>query len=235
MNRRNFKNIISYAFLMVFLAGCASSGSDSVEVTEKNEAEDLMKSGLEAFDEKYYTSARESFQKIIDRYPYSQHRFDAELKLADAFYYEKEYESAFDAYNEFQRLHPKNPKIPYVIFQKGMCRYNRTSTVDRDQSNTLMAKDEFERLVNSFPDTEYAGRALWKMRECYILMARAELAIGHFYFKMKKYEAAMGRYRYVLENHPDLGQYHEAIESLTKCREKLSQLETQKDVSEDQS
>ena len=36
----------------------------------------------------------------------------------------------------------------------------------------------------------------------------------------------MNRYRYLLENYPDLGQYHEALEYLTKSEEKLAEEET---------
>jgi len=33
----------------------------------------------------------------------------------------------------------------------------------------------------------------------------------------------MDRYRYLIETYPDLGQYHEALESVGKCREKLAE------------
>jgi len=54
-------------------------------------------------------------------------------------------------------------------------------------------------------------------------LAGSELYVGHFYFKMKKYNAAMSRYRYILENFPDLGQYHEALEYLSKSEERQAE------------
>ena len=33
----------------------------------------------------------------------------------------------------------------------------------------------------------------------------------------------MNRYRYLLRTYPDFGQYHEALEYLSKCKEKLAQ------------
>ena len=54
-------------------------------------------------------------------------------------------------------------------------------------------------------------------------LAGSELYVGHFYFKMKRYNAAMSRYRYILKNFPDLGQYHEALEYLSKSEEKLAE------------
>ena len=225
---RKFQNMIRWAvvlsFLTAFLGGCATDKSMKKEKTP----DELMEEGLKHFGDEYYVAAIESFQKIIDRYPYSRHCAEAELKMADSRYYQKTYDEAFDAYSEFQKLHPKNPNIPYVFFQMAMCHFNQVSTVDRDQWHTLQAKEEFERLVKNFPESEYTDRANWKIRECYMILAGSELYVGRFYFKMKKYKAAMNRFNYILENYPDLGQYHEALEYLSKCKEKLAEQESKK-------
>ncbi|MBW1850217.1 MAG: outer membrane protein assembly factor BamD [Deltaproteobacteria bacterium] len=215
------RGALTLSFVGVFLCGCASNAV--VPEAGENAPEMLMEEGLNDFEQGYYQGATEAFQKIIDRYPYSKYYVEAELKLADALYHKRSYDEAFDAYNEFQRLHPKNINIPYVIYQKGMCHFTQVGTLDREQSHTLQAKEAFELLTDKFPQTEYADQATWKIRVCYAILAGSELYVGHFYFKMKKYKAAMNRYRYILENYPDLGQYHEALEYLIKCKEKLAE------------
>ena len=40
---------------------------------------------------------------------------------------------------------------------------------------------------------------------------------------MGKYEAALDRYTYLINNYPDMGQYHAALENISKCKEKLVQ------------
>jgi len=40
----------------------------------------------------------------------------AELKLADALFKKKEFEEALEVYREFEKLHPKNKSIPYVVY-----------------------------------------------------------------------------------------------------------------------
>ncbi len=182
----------------------------------------LMADGLRDLEKNRYSAAAEAFQKIKDRYPYSKYAVEAELRLGDALYKQELFDEAFSAYDDFERLHPKHPEVPYVIYQKGMCHFSRVRTIDRDQSHTQKAREEFERLVKRFPKTEQANRARRQIRECYINLAEHELYVGHFYFRKKRYRAAMERYRYILENYPDLGQYHEALEYLTRCREKLA-------------
>ncbi len=211
------------ALLVFLLNGCAL-WDWFFEKHEKTPAE-LWNEGMEDFKGGDYEQAAEIFQQLKDRYPYSKFAVEAELKMADAYYRRKLYLEAYDAYGEFERLHPRNPNIPYVIYQRGMCHFNQISTIDRDQSHTLKAKDEFERLVKRYRRSEYANMARRKIRQCYINLAEYELYVGNYYYKMKKYQTAMARYLYLIEHYPDLGQYHIALERLKKCKEKLAQEE----------
>ncbi len=207
-------------FMGLLFGGCAVWHRFFAE-KEKTPAE-LMSEGLRNMERGYYEDAANAFQKIKDRYPYSRFAVKAELNLADSLYKRELYDEAFDSYGEFERLHPKNSNIPYVIYQRGICNFNQVDTIDRDQSHTLKAKDEFERIAKRFPKSDYAHMARMKTRKCYEELAEHELYVGKFYYKMGKYRAAMGRYRYILENYPDLGQYHEALEGLRKCEQEIA-------------
>jgi outer membrane protein assembly factor BamD (BamD/ComL family) len=39
---------------------------------------------------------------------------------------------------------------------------------------------------------------------------------------MGEYVSALDRYTFVIKNYPDVGQYHEALEYISKCKEKLA-------------
>jgi len=186
--------------------------------------EELMKEGMKDMERGNYEAATRAFQDIKDRYPYSEFAITAELKMADSLYQVPKFDEAYDAYDEFERMHPKDRNIPYVIYRKGMCYFRQVKRIDSGQSYTHKAKEEFERLIKRFPRDEYANRARKNMRKCLIYLAGHELRVGHFYYKMEKYRAAMGRYKYLIEKYPDMGQYNEALESITKCKEKLAEV-----------
>ncbi len=213
--------LFAIGVLAVFwLNGCALWEHFFPTEEEEQLPAQLMDEGMENFKNGYYEAAADAFQKLKDRYPYSRFALEAEVKMADAMYEKQEYDEAYEAYDDFERLHPKNSKIPYIIYRKGMCHFKQVTTIDRDQSHTLAAKEEFERLVRKFPRSEYAQRARSRIKACYVYLAEYELYVGHFYFKMKKYRAAMDRFRYLVEHYPDFGQYHEALEYYRLCKEK---------------
>lgn len=212
--------------MVVSFSGCAIWKGLFGE--EEKGAAQIMSEGLEDFEDGEYESAIQAFQQIKDRYPYSKFALEAELKMADALFNKDRYDEAFDAYSEFEKLHPKNPNIPYVMYQKAMCHFSQVTTIDRDQSNTLRAKEEFSRLIKRFPRNEYGVRARMKLRECYIFLAEYELYVGQYYYKSERYRTAKDRFRYLIENYPDLGQYYEALEYLNKCNQKISEQDKKK-------
>ena len=211
--------------LMLLLLGGCSLYDKYLGGKEEKQPSELMSEGMKNFERGNYDEATETFQKLKDRYPYSQYAIMAELKMADGLYEQEEFEQAYVAYDDFEKLHPKNESIPYVIYQKGMSNFRQVTTIDRDQSFTLKAKEEFERLVKRYPRSEYANRARKNIRECLIYLAEYELYVGHYYYKMGKYRTAMNRYTYLIQTYPDMGQYHEALEYIRKCKEKLREEE----------
>ncbi len=210
--------------LLLSLTGCGLFSPFLTKEVEKG-PERLMQEGLEAFEKGFYDEAAEAFQKVKDRYPYSPLVVEAELKIADALFLKKSYEEAYDAYVEFEKLHPKHSSLPYVLYQKAMCRFKQISTVDRDPSFARLAKDDFLNLVKRFPSSFYARKAEAQLRKCFSHLAKYELYVGDFYFKQGKIRAALGRYLYLLKHYPDMGQYHKALRRLAICKAKLMEEE----------
>ena len=117
-SRFAFRFFFAGIFGFTVLWGCA-------HLEKEKSPEELMEEGTKHMDKGRYKSASDAFQNLKDRYPYSKYAVLAELKMADALFFTPEYDLAFDAYDEFERLHPRDKNIPYVIYQKGMCQFKQ--------------------------------------------------------------------------------------------------------------
>lgn len=215
------RKFIFFQVLVFLLSGCSLFGFGGKK-PEKS-PEELMNQGMSEFEDGDYSYAVEAFQKLKDRYPYSKLAIQAELKMADALFKKKEFEEALKTYIEFERLHPKNKSIPYVIYQQGMCSFLRISTIDRDQTSTKNALKEFKRLREEFPENPFSLLAQRNMRKCYSSLAEYEFYVGYFYFKSGYYMAALKRFEYLIIQYPDLGQHGKALIYIARCREKLAE------------
>ena len=199
--------------LALLLSGCAW-----FETKEEKPAQDLARDGMEAYQNRKYEKAIESFEKIKDWYPFSKFATLADLKIADAHYQLKQYDDAVFSYEEFERLHPRNEAIPYVIYQIGLCYFEQIDTVDRDQTSTHKALKNFDRLTRQHPDDTYSIAAREHIKTCFKSLAGHDFYVGLFYYKAQHYKAALQRFKSVLSNYPDAGVHYNALQYITICQ-----------------
>lgn len=167
--------------------------------------EGLYQSATKDFHRGRYRSAIETFQRLTDEHPLSELAVMAKLGIADAHYSNKEYAEAAQIYNEFVFLNPTNENVPYAMYQVGLCHYHQMGTIDRDQTDTVKAKLQFEALIARFPQSRFARLAEKMLRDCNKRLAEREFYVGWFYFKRKNYKAALGRFEVVAREYPNLG------------------------------
>jgi outer membrane protein assembly factor BamD len=222
MDHKN--GVLAFVFmgmLAVSLSGGCSSGWFARKEPLKTVGE-LMDLAEKEYDERRYEEASRIFQTVKDRYPYSSSAPIAQLRLADVHFEKYEFEDAYLAYDEFERLHPRNERIPYVMYRKGMCEFEQVTTMDREQTHVIKARRDFEWLIQRFPEDAYSVKAQKHLRQCLIYLSEHELGVARFYFKMGKYKPALDRYKGLIENYPAMGQYHEALEYISKCNEMIA-------------
>lgn len=200
---------IIYLICLVFLmSGCALF--DSPRRMEKT-ADQLAADGASAFMNEKYRAAITEYTDLKDWYPFSQYAILAELKIADAHFQLKEYDQAIAAYDQFERMHPRNEAIPYVINQIGLCWFNQMDTVDRDITPAKNAMAQFKRLMEQFPDDEHAQKAPERIQACIDKIAGHELYVAKFYLKTGQYQAGLKRLEHIVEFYPGTDQSETAL------------------------
>jgi len=206
-----------------FAAGCKSPPPTFEEAPP---AEELYAEGLEILEGRRllrlipwvnHGKAIETFQAIIDNYPYSDYAVLAELKIADAYFEDGKYEEALSYYRDFSDLHPQHPEVAYTIWRSALCHERRKHAPNRDQTATREAIVYLDRLLLKYPYSEYAaeGEELW--RSLRRQLAENVVGIGNFYRKRKEWESAAERYRMLLNEYPGLGFDAETLYQLGVC------------------
>lgn len=193
------KQFLILGILMVFLSGC----SFFEEPSQMNKsAQQLAAEGAAAFMSQDYNDAVEAYTDLKDWYPFSKYAILAELKIADAYFHLEQYDEAIVAYESFEKMHPRNEAVPYVIDQIGLSWYNQIDTVDRDASPAKNAMAQFRRLLKQYPDYEHSKEVGGRIETCVDNIAGQELSVANYYKKVKEYKAALKRYQYIVEFYP---------------------------------
>lgn len=221
------KRIYFACFILWFAcSGCTALKDAWLAITGEEEeysAQELAWVAMDFYENGDYSRAVEKFEKLKDWFPFSRYAILAELKIGDAHYNMEQYAEAIFAYEEFEKLHPRNEAIPYVIYQIGRCYYDQIDTIDRDQTPARKALEAFLRLRKQFPEDQYARIAEDHINQCYKSLAGHEYSVGMFYYNSKHYLAAYHRFMAVISEYPDVGYHKKALQYIAKCEASLAE------------
>jgi outer membrane protein assembly factor BamD len=205
---------------LVAWAACSHSAPDIATLTS-NSDQVIWEAGQKALSKHDWESARQHFKRIIDAFPQSQYAPAARLALGDA--YIKEGGTAQDilaiaAYRDFLTLYPSHPKSDYAQFQIGESYYRQKSGPDRDQTQTIHALEEYQRLLDLYPESPFIEKARDRIKELRQQLARAEYMAGYFYQRTRQYcRAAVARYEGILKEYPDFDDLDQVLLHLAEC------------------
>ena len=193
------KQPILIAICLLLFTACAAVPEPKKSSTDEESYAKAMKS----FNHKNYFDAIPAFEELRDKFPMSPYAVIAELRLGDCHYAQEQYVEAVHFFENFRRLHPSNQNVPYSIYMSGVCQYQQVLSIDRDQTFAEEAVEQFQQLIELYPKSPYAGRALCKLAESKKRIAEHEFFIGNFYLKKKNYKGAIERFNKALKKYPN--------------------------------
>jgi outer membrane protein assembly factor BamD len=125
------------------------------------------------------------------------------LKRAEALYQEGEYIEAIGEYQHFLDLHPLHEWADYAQLKLGLSYFQQFTTIDRDPGPVQKARESFQKLLTTYPNTKYADEAQKRLASCQERLAQHQFYVGRFYYKQEAYPAAIHRFEEILASYPN--------------------------------
>ncbi|MCW5893573.1 MAG: outer membrane protein assembly factor BamD [bacterium] len=188
--------VVLVVSVLLALAGCA--GKKPI-----TPAADLWTQGSEAMDQESWDLAIEKYKALLDQYPFDPNAEQAELRIAQAYYFSNRYPEAIAAFGDFERMHPTSPNLAEIEYRRGLAYLAQHKTPDRDQQAVTNALGSFQNIVDRYPGTPWADRATLRIRECRESLAEHDAGIATFYLRRGSLRAAEARLRGLLRQYPD--------------------------------
>lgn len=157
------------------MSACASTGDPSPvpsdpevkEIKAKDAIEDsggpesdLIAEAKQLYEAGMYSLAQEKFQSIKDRFPLGAYGHFAELKVADCYYFNGEYNEAAKFYEGYLKSYPGSPDSPYIELQGARAHvHSAGGGTGRDRQPLERALALFDGVVERYPGSAYASAA----------------------------------------------------------------------------
>lgn len=206
--------------LALWLPACASR---SVDLGALSSASDqiVWDAAQKAVERKEWENARQYLKRLVDAFPQSEHQPEARIALADSYFEEGgtgNYVLAVSAYREFLTLYPQHPRSDYAQFRAAESYFKQKNSPDRDQTATEQALEEYQRLLDIYPESKLVEPARDRIRECRQTLARSHHLVGWFYQRGRQaWRSAISRYETIVTEYPDYEKLDEILFRLSQC------------------
>lgn len=201
------------------LTGCGA-GRDAAlrENLDQFTAEEIYKRGeFELENERRPGDAVHFFSEVERLYPYSEWAKRALIMQAFGHHRARNYEEARGAAQRFLDTYPGDEDAAYAQYLLALSYYDQIDDIGRDQGLTFQALQGLRRVIEEYPDSEYARSAILKFDLAFDHLAAKEMEIGRYYLKRGHNTAAINRFRVVVEDFQTTTQTPEALMRLVEA------------------
>ncbi|MDT0850605.1 outer membrane protein assembly factor BamD, partial [Staphylococcus pseudintermedius] len=142
-------------------------------------------------------------------YPYGPYTEQALIETAYAQYKSGKHDDAISSIDRFIRTYPTHRNIAYLYYLRGLVNSSRDTVFlqkvwrldvsRRDLATPMQAYNDFQIVVERYPNSRYAEDARKRMIVLRDTFARHELDVSLYYLRRTAYVAAADRAKFLLE------------------------------------
>ncbi len=206
--------LLTIALALFSITACSSSEKPQVE--QQKTAEMLYQQATAAMNNEEYKVATRLFDEIERQHPYSELAIKSQLMSALSSYNDGRYDDSTITLDKFIQLHPGNNQIDYAYYMIALNYYDQITDVSRDQNMTLQSLNALNTLINRFPKSQYRKDALIKRDLVTDHLAGKEMEIGRYYINRGHINAAINRFKAVIDNYQTTTHTAEALHRLVE-------------------
>ena len=224
------KNLL-ILFLSIFLLfSCSKKNNQKVisEPTEEEIATKIYIEAVEALKEGDAFYAGKKFKEVEILMPQGEWASKASLMASYSDYSRNAYVNAIFNLERHINIYPADKNIPYAHYLIAMCYYEQILDEKKDLQPLLSAKEKFEFIMKTYPDTDYGTDARFKIDLIVDQLAAKEMSIARFYMKTEKWIPALNRLKIVVEKYDTTVFIEEALHRLVEVYYRLGLTEEAK-------
>ena len=216
MKINNFTKIL---LLFIFCISCSKEKLVKTEIKEKNldlQVYAAYEEGLKFLEQGDSLFAAKKFNEAEILFPQSIWAPKSALMAAYAYYIQDYYGDSIAELERFIKIYSKHENLDYAYYLLAICHYEQIVDEKKDLQTIINAKNSFEFLIKTYPNTEYALDAEFKIDLINDLLAAKEMYIGRYYFDKKKWIPAINRFRTIIDEYDTTIYVEEALHRLVE-------------------
>ena len=200
------KLIYHFLFILLFISftSCSKDVVNKSVIKDKSldaQVLEAYKDGLASLNGGDVLFAAKKFNEAEILFPQSIWAPKSALMAAYSYYSKDYYLDAIAELERFLRIYSTHKNLDYVYYLIGIWYYENIVDEKKDNQSILLAKENFEKVIKEFSNTEYALDSEFKINLINDILASKEMYIGRYYLDKKKWISAINRFRKVVDEY----------------------------------
>ncbi|MBR1380163.1 MAG: outer membrane protein assembly factor BamD [Alphaproteobacteria bacterium] len=204
-------------FLCAMCATLVACQSSDTKITPQRPIGEIYESAYREFNRENYDRAASEFLDAESQHPSHPYAADALVMAAYSHYMDDDFAGAILAADRFMRFHPGHPDVAYVLYLRGMCYYRQVSDVRREPGMSAYALQQFQQLVNRFPNSPYADNARNKITILKNYIAGKVMYSARNEMRRQNWPSAISHLQSIVTGAQETVMTPEALYRLTEC------------------
>ena len=216
-----FNFVFFTSLIAALLSGCASHSTDPLIAYQGQSAGQIYEGAKESLVNRNYAHAIKGYEALEVVYPFNRYSEQALLELIYSYYEHGDAPAAKIAAERFIHIYHKSPRIDYAYYMRALAdmdqdrgwylRYIPIDLSKRDPGTMRTAYQEFDQLIERYPDSRYVPDARQRMIYLRNLFASYDLHIADYYYKRKAYVAEANRANEVVQQYQGAPEVERAL------------------------
>ena len=212
-------NLFYFLLILVLCFSCSKKTIEKSEIQETNlelQMIEAYKNGLEELKKGDALYAAKKFNEAEILFPQSEVAPRAALMAAYSYYSQNYYLDAITELERFLRVYPNHKDSAYAEYLIGLSYYEQIVDEKKDLNSIKNSKEVFSRIIEKYPNTDFAIDAKFKINLVDTILAAKEMYVGRYYFDRKKWIASINRFKFVIDNYETTIYTEEALHRLVE-------------------
>ena len=212
-------NLLLYFIIVVLLFSCTKEELKKSTINEKSldlQVIEAYNGGMKSLEEGDVLFAAKKFNEAETLFPQSLWAPKSALMAAYSYYSQDYYSDSIMELERFIKVYPLDKNLDYAYYLLGLCYYEQIVDEKKDLQSIVMAKENFNFILEKYPNTEYAIDSIFKIDLINDILASKEMYLGRYYFEKEKWIAAINRFRAVVDNYETTIYSQEALHRLVE-------------------
>ena len=211
-----FLRILIIFFLSINLYSCLKKKEVVYEAQKKNNAYNLYKEGMTAFDNNDFFFASKKFSDAELNFTNIDLAAKSAIMSAYSLYGINFYDEALENLNRYLKIYPSDKNVIYAHFLTAVIYFEQISDEKKDIDPVIKAYDKINFFLDKYPNTDYAIDLKFKKDLIENQLAAKEMYIAKYYISVKKWVPAINRLKMIIKKYDKTVFIEEALHRLVE-------------------